>query len=136
MGNNHSEKKVMDSLRKKDKAKGYRIHLRWTKEEVLLLRRLYRTHSNAEIAETLGRKVSSVVFKGHRLGLSKGVRRLRKMGRENIRRRWESPKAHVVCGGSLRLSETSQAKQAGAPSPGSALASPIAGPGTLGGSFC
>ena len=89
----------MSSLRliKKDEAKGYRIHLRWTKEEVLLLRRLYRTHSNAEIAETLGRKVSSVVFKGHRLGLSKGVRRLRKMGQENIRRRWDSLKAQVVC---------------------------------------
>ena len=62
---------------------------RWTKEEVSLLRRLYRTHSNAEIAQILGRKVSSVVFKGHRLGLSKGARRLKEMGRENIRRRWE-----------------------------------------------
>ena len=62
---------------------------RWTKEEVSLLKRLYRTHSNAEIAGILGRKVSSVVFKGHRLGLSKGARRLKEMGRENIRRRWE-----------------------------------------------
>jgi hypothetical protein len=56
------------------------------------LRRLYRTHSNAEIAGLLGRKVSSVVFKGHRLGLSKGARRLKEMGRENIRRRWEPVK--------------------------------------------
>ena len=71
---------------KKTKAK---VRPRWTKEEVALLKRLYRTHSNAEIARILGRKVSSVVFKGHRLGLSKGVRRLREMGRENIRRRWE-----------------------------------------------
>ena len=62
---------------------------RWTSEEVTLLKRLYRTHSNAEIAEIIGRKVSSVVFKGHRLGLSKGARRLREMGRENIRRRWD-----------------------------------------------
>jgi hypothetical protein len=30
-----------------------------------------------------------VVFKGHRLGLSKGARRLKEMGQENIRRRWE-----------------------------------------------
>ena len=66
-----------------------RVRPRWTKEEVSLLRRLYRTHSNAEIAGILGRKVSSVVFKGHRLGLSKGARRLREMGRENIKRRWE-----------------------------------------------
>lgn len=65
---------------------------RWTKEEVALLRRLYRTHSNAEIAGILGRKVSSVVFKGHRLGLAKGARRLRDMGRENIRKRWEPVK--------------------------------------------
>lgn len=65
------------------------VRPRWTKEEVALLRRLYRTHSNAEIAEILGRKVSSVVFKGHRLGLAKGARRLREMGRENIRKRWD-----------------------------------------------
>ena len=61
---------------------------RWTKEEVSTLKRLYRSHSNADIAKVLGRKVSSVVFKGHRLGLSKGARRLREMGQENIRRRW------------------------------------------------
>jgi hypothetical protein len=66
-----------------------RVRPRWTKEEVALLKRLYRTHSNAEIAEILGRKVSSVVFKGHRLGLAKGARRLKEMGRENIARRWE-----------------------------------------------
>jgi len=66
-----------------------RVRPRWTKEEVSLLKRLYRTHSNAEIAQILGRKVSSVVFKGHRLGLAKGARRLKEMGRENIRRRWE-----------------------------------------------
>src|SRR5512138_727792 len=70
------------------KAKSSRVRPRWTKEEVSLLKRLYRTHSNAEIARVLGRKVSSVVFKGHRLGLSKGIRRLKEMGRENIRRRW------------------------------------------------
>lgn len=62
---------------------------RWTREEIAILKRLYRTHSNAEIAGVLGRKVSSVVFKGHRLGLSKGARRLKEMGRENIRLRWE-----------------------------------------------
>ena len=73
----------------KKKLKVSRVRPRWTREEVTLLKRLYRTHSNAEIAQILGRKVSSVVFKGHRLGLSKGARRLKEMGRENIRRRWE-----------------------------------------------
>jgi hypothetical protein len=74
---------------KKTKVKVFRVRPRWTREEVALLRRLYRTHSNAEIAGILGRKVSSVVFKGHRLGLAKGARRLKDMGRENISRRWE-----------------------------------------------
>jgi hypothetical protein len=74
---------------KKSKTKKSQVRPRWTREEVALLKRLYRTHSNAEIAGILGRKVSSVVFKGHRLGLAKGARRLKEMGRENIRRRWE-----------------------------------------------
>jgi hypothetical protein len=73
-----------------------KVRPRWTKEEVSLLKRLYRTHSNADIAEILGRKVSSVVFKGHRLGLSKGARRLKEMGRENIRRRWEPLKKQAA----------------------------------------
>jgi hypothetical protein len=64
------------------------VRPRWTKAEIAILKRLYKTHSNAAIAELLGRKVSSVVFKGHRLGLSKGMKRLQEMGRENIGRRW------------------------------------------------
>jgi hypothetical protein len=74
----------------KPEQKRSQVRPRWTKEEVATLRRLYRTHSNAEIAQVLSRKVSSVVFKGHRLGLSKGVRRLKEMGQENIRKRWEA----------------------------------------------
>lgn len=66
-----------------------RLRPRWTRSEIAILKRLYRTHSNAEIAKVLGRKVSSVVFKAHRLRLSKGIRRLREMGRQNIRRRWK-----------------------------------------------
>jgi hypothetical protein len=61
---------------------------RWTKEEIMTLKRLYRTRSNREIARLLGRSVSSIVFKGYRLGLSKGIRRLKEMGRENINKRW------------------------------------------------
>ena len=72
------------------------IRPRWTNEEVALLKRLYRTHSNAEIAEIIGRKVSSVVFKGHRLGLHKGARRLKEMGRENISHRWEPLKPKTI----------------------------------------
>jgi hypothetical protein len=67
-----------------------RVRPRWTKEEIGILRRLYKSQSNAAIAKVLGRKVSSVVFKAHRLGLAKGARRLREMGQENIRRRWDA----------------------------------------------
>jgi hypothetical protein len=83
-------------VKKTKQVKNARVRPRWTKEEVALLKRLYRTHSNAEIAGVLGRKVSSVVFKGHRLGLSKGARRLKEMGRENIQRRWEPLKAKAA----------------------------------------
>jgi hypothetical protein len=76
----------------KSSPKRSRIRPRWTQEEIIILRRLYRTHSNAQIAEVLGRKVSSIVFKGHRLGLSKGIRRLKEMGRENINLRWHAKK--------------------------------------------
>lgn len=68
------------------------VRPRWTDTEVEILKRLYKTHSNAAIADVLGRKVSSVVFKGHRMGLSKGKRRLKEMGRENIQMRWHPPK--------------------------------------------
>jgi hypothetical protein len=88
MANTNRKRRASDKkLQKRSK-----LRPRWTKEEVAILRRLYRTHSNAEIAEVLGRKVSSVVFKGHRLGLSKGIRRLKEMGKENIRQRWEPKK--------------------------------------------
>jgi len=79
-----------------NKARRNRVRPRWTREEVSLLKRLYRSKSNAEIAEALGRKVSSVVFKGHRLGLSKGARRLKEMGQENIRMRWDPLKRRSI----------------------------------------
>ncbi len=85
-----SSKKVKSSALQKPKTK--RIKSRWTPEEVRILRRYYRTHSNAATAKILGREVASIVFKGFRLGLSKGIRRMREMGRENISRRWHPKK--------------------------------------------
>ena len=90
------ELKLQKTVKKNDKEKTAQVRPRWTSEEVALLKRLYRTHSNAEIANIIGRKVSSVVFKGHRLGLSKDARRLKEMGQENIRRRWEPLKAKTT----------------------------------------
>jgi hypothetical protein len=92
----HEGVKELPRKIKKTKIKISKVRPRWTREEVSLLKRLYRTHSNAEIAGILGRKVSSVVFKGHRLGLSKGARRLKEMGRENIKRRWEPIKTKAL----------------------------------------
>lgn len=71
--------------------KSQSVRPRWTAAEVKFLKAHYRSWSNAEIADHLGRKVSSVVFKGNRMGLSKGPRRLREMGRENIAHRWGVP---------------------------------------------
>ena len=84
-----SKQKRVSHSRRSAAPKQARLRPRWTRSEIAILKRLYRTHSNAEIAKLLGRKVSSVVFKAHRLRLSKGIRRLREMGRQNIRRRWK-----------------------------------------------
>ena len=45
--------------------------------------------SNLELARTLGRSVKSVVSKAHNLGLKKDRERLRQMGRENVRLRYD-----------------------------------------------
>ena len=79
---------VNRSRRQKASPARARKRPRWTREEIATLRSLYRTQSNAAIARVLGRSVSSIVFKGYRLGLSKGIRRLKEMGRENINKRW------------------------------------------------
>lgn len=57
---------------------------RWSRDEVELLVELYRTASNLEIAERLGRSVKSVVSKAHELALRKGTERLQEMGRDNV----------------------------------------------------
>jgi hypothetical protein len=64
------------------------VRPRWTKEEVVGLKNLYRNHSNAEISKLIGRKESSIIFKAHLLGLSKSANRLRAMGQENVAQRW------------------------------------------------
>jgi len=61
----------------------------WTEEEVAVLKRLYRTRSNSQISRILRRTVAAVLLKANRLNLLKGTRRLKKMGRENVRRRWQ-----------------------------------------------
>ncbi len=69
-------------------AKTGQVKKRWTKEQIAILKRLHKTHSNADVAEAVGRTVASVAFMAHRLGLRKGIRFLREMGRQNIRHHW------------------------------------------------
>ncbi len=61
---------------------------RWTQDELTLLRELYPTTANLELAHRLDRSVKSVVSKAHHLGLRKDPERLRAMGRENVALRY------------------------------------------------
>ncbi len=61
---------------------------RWSEDELRVLRELYATHANLEIARRLERSVKSVVSKAHNLGLKKDPGRLREMGRENVSLRY------------------------------------------------
>lgn len=61
---------------------------RWAESELQLLREKYAQSSNLELAQELNRSVKSVVSKAHNLGLKKDRERLREMGRENVRLRY------------------------------------------------
>ena len=73
---------------RKVSAKTGQVKKRWTKEQIAVLKRLYKTHSNADVAKAVGRKAASVAYMAHRLGLYKSVRQRRETGRQNIRHRW------------------------------------------------
>ncbi len=72
---------------------------RWTEEEIDLLARLYPDHDNLEIARRLGRTTKSIVSKAHDLGLKKSPERLRLMGRQNVRRRYDRRRRPRPSGG-------------------------------------
>ncbi len=61
---------------------------RWSAEELELLKELYPTTPNLEIAHQVGRSIKSVVSKAHQMGLRKDEERLREMGRENVAARY------------------------------------------------
>ena len=54
----------------------------WSKDEVKLLKKIYRSSSNADVAKKLGRSVSSVTAKARALGLSKTKKYLKSIGRK------------------------------------------------------
>jgi hypothetical protein len=66
---------------------------RWSSAEIQLLKDMYPTASNLDIAAKLNRSVKSVVSKAHNLGLKKEADRLREMGRENVGMRYQKNQA-------------------------------------------
>ena len=74
--------------RSSNKSGGVRMP-RWTPESIATLREIYETTPNLEIAHQLGRSVKSIVSKAHDLSLKKSSDRLRRMGKENVRVRYE-----------------------------------------------
>jgi hypothetical protein len=62
---------------------------RWNSPEIDLLKEIYPTVANLDIAARLNRSVKSVVSKAHNLGLKKEADRLREMGRENVGMRYK-----------------------------------------------
>jgi DNA-binding NarL/FixJ family response regulator len=63
---------------------------RWKPAEIKILRKLYPTSANREIAKQLGRSLSAVIAQAFHLQLKKNPKRLATMGRENIAHRWGS----------------------------------------------
>jgi len=55
--------------------------INWTKDEVRALKKLFRSHSNADVAATLGRTSKAIERKAARLGLTKTKKYLRTLGR-------------------------------------------------------
>lgn len=64
---------------------------RWGAREMEVLRELYGTTPNIEIARRLGRTVKAIDSKAHHMGLRKELDRLIGMGRENVEKRWRNP---------------------------------------------
>jgi len=93
-------------LRRQNKQEGGATRMpRWGSKDLEVLRELYPTHSNLEIARRLERSVKSVVSKAHNLGLRKDPSRLKEMGRENVSLRYN----HVHPDGGGDPSSASQA---------------------------
>lgn len=62
---------------------------RWTEDELMRLRELYPDHANIDVARALGRTEKAVVSQAYQMGVRKTPERLRQMGRDNVRKRWE-----------------------------------------------
>ncbi len=68
----------------------------WTSEEFKLLRKIYKDLPNLEVARRLQRSIGSVVSQANQLGLYKSAKRIKGMGQENIRGRWDTPERQSI----------------------------------------
>lgn len=68
----------------------------WTSDEVKLLRRIYANQSNLEVARQMQRSIGSVISQANKLGLYKSAKRMKGMGQENIRGRWETEERRSI----------------------------------------
>ena len=53
----------------------------WSKEEVGLLKKLFRSSKTREVADQLGRSYKSVAMKASKMGLKKSKKYLKSLGR-------------------------------------------------------
>ena len=63
---------------------------RWGEADVALLRKLYPTTTNLDLAKRLQRSVASVANKANQIGLKKQLSVLREMGRRNVSSRYRA----------------------------------------------
>lgn len=61
---------------------------RWSAWETDVLVRCHANNPDAKLAEYLERSISSVKAKAHMLKLKKSKKRLREMGKQNVKRRY------------------------------------------------
>ena len=53
---------------------------KWTKEEIALLKKMFKNMSNRDVADTLNRKEASVQYKAWQLGLKKTKKYMKSIG--------------------------------------------------------
>ncbi len=85
MKNNEEHKK--DELQRQK-----RPYRRWNSEDKKQLKRIFPTMMNTEVAEEMGRPLSSVISQAFKMRLKKKPTFRTQIGRINIAKRWGSPK--------------------------------------------
>jgi len=69
-----------------------RPYRRWNSEDKKQLKRIFPTMMNTEVAEEMGRPLSSVISQAFKMRLKKKPTFRTQIGRINIAKRWGSPR--------------------------------------------